>query len=152
MNCARKADVRCAHPPPTANRSESLVWTACVTTVAVAGLTCLFAWNPAKSAFYPPCPFHALTGLHCPGCGALRAMHALAHGRPIEALGLNALSTLVAPLLVCYAACSAVAAVRRRRPPRPVFPAGTIWAFLALVLLFAILRNLPVYPLSLLAP
>jgi len=153
MSCADEARTPSAHPPQPAGGAESpLLWVACVAAVAVAGLTCLFVWNPTESAFYPPCPFHALTGLHCPGCGTLRAMHALAHGRPIEALGLNALSTLVAPFLVCHAVRSALAAVRRRPLPRLSLSAGAIWAFLGLVLLFAVLRNLPVYPLSLLAP
>ena len=153
MNCAREARVHSAHPPQIAAGTEwSRLWVACVTTVAVAGLTCLFVWNPAQSTFYPPCLFHALTGLHCPGCGTLRAMHALAHGRLVEALGLNALSTLAAPLVVCHAARSALAAARHRPLPRLVLSAATIRAFLVLVLLFALLRNLPVYPFSLLAP
>lgn len=32
-------------------------------------------------AYYPPCAFHMLTGLYCPGCGGTRAVRALMHGR-----------------------------------------------------------------------
>ncbi len=153
MSCAGEARPPSAYPPRTAGGAELPIrWAVCISVVVVAGLTCLFIWNPAGSAFYPRCPLHALTGLHCPGCGTLRALHALTHGRLIEALGLNAFSILAAPLVLCHAVRSALAAARRRPLPRLTLPAGAIWALLALVLLYAILRNLPVHPFSLLAP
>jgi hypothetical protein len=40
----------------------------------------LFVWDPAQHDFYPRCVFRALTGWECPGCGGLRAVHALLHG------------------------------------------------------------------------
>ncbi|MEW5722540.1 MAG: DUF2752 domain-containing protein, partial [Thermodesulfobacteriota bacterium] len=46
----------------------------------LAGATWLYLVNPAVSALYPPCPFHALTGLYCPGCGTLRGLNQLLHG------------------------------------------------------------------------
>ena len=30
---------------------------------------------------YAPCLFYALTDLYCPGCGTLRGLHELLHGR-----------------------------------------------------------------------
>ena len=41
----------------------------------------LFFFNPAQSGFYPFCVFHRTTGLLCPGCGSLRALHQLLHQR-----------------------------------------------------------------------
>ncbi|MDQ3172268.1 MAG: DUF2752 domain-containing protein, partial [Acidobacteriota bacterium] len=38
-------------------------------TIAGAGVF-LFVLEPGKSAFLPGCPFRALTGFTCPGCGA----------------------------------------------------------------------------------
>jgi hypothetical protein len=35
---------------------------------AAAASTVLFAFDPSRAEFYPPCPFHTLTGLYCPGC------------------------------------------------------------------------------------
>ncbi|MBR6167329.1 MAG: DUF2752 domain-containing protein [Paludibacteraceae bacterium] len=41
------------------------------------------------------CPFKAITGYPCPGCGGTRVLVALLHGQFIEALMINPLSVLV---------------------------------------------------------
>src|SRR5699024_12379685 len=46
----------------------------------------------------PLCLFNHLTGLECPGCGAIRAVHALLAGDPLFALRNNALVTTAIPL------------------------------------------------------
>ncbi len=45
--------------------------------------------DPEKSVWMPKCLFRLLTGLQCPGCGGLRAMHALLHGDVVRALRYN---------------------------------------------------------------
>ena len=35
-----------------------------------------FLFDPSETWFFPHCPFFALTGLKCPGCGTARAFHA----------------------------------------------------------------------------
>ncbi len=47
--------------------------------MALAGIV-LFCFDPERCGFYPICIFHQSTGLLCPGCGSLRAMHQLLHG------------------------------------------------------------------------
>lgn len=47
---------------------------------------------------FPPCLFHRLTGLNCPGCGMQRFVHALSNGHPLEAIRYNAFL----PLLIVY--------------------------------------------------
>ena len=37
-------------------------------------------FDPAKSAWFPRCPFLVLTGLKCPGCGSQRVIHSLLNG------------------------------------------------------------------------
>lgn len=56
---------------------------------AVAIVAYLWAYDPAQH-LAPRCPFKALTGLDCPGCGSQRALHALLHGRFSEAWHYNA--------------------------------------------------------------
>ncbi len=36
-----------------------------------------FLLDPAQYNFFPKCPFYAVTGYKCPGCGSQRAVHAL---------------------------------------------------------------------------
>ena len=57
-----------------------------------ASLVALGAWDPATTAWFPSCPFYAITGWLCPLCGSLRAVHALLHGAPLAAFTFNPLT------------------------------------------------------------
>jgi hypothetical protein len=109
---------------------------------AVAALAFLGSVDPNEPGHYPTCPFLAVTGWFCPGCGSLRALHALAHGDLRAALAHNPLLVLTVPALLGWWAAWLVRSVRGR-PRRWVAPAWTIWAFLAVVLVFGVARNLP---------
>lgn len=52
---------------------------------------------------FPPCLFHRLTGLNCPGCGMQRFVHALTNGHPIEAIAYNAFLPLVGIYVMLFA-------------------------------------------------
>ena len=108
--------------------------------VAVA-LTALFIRDPAQSGWFPPCPVHAVTGLACPGCGSLRAVHRLLHGHVMEAMAMNPLMVLSIPVLLAFVLRPSLA----RHPAVPK-------AVLVVVLLYTLLRNIPVHPFTLLAP
>lgn len=54
--------------------------------------------DPARPGHYPGCPFYTLTGLYCPGCGGLRALHDLTQGEIVAALSSNLLVTLAVPV------------------------------------------------------
>ncbi|MGD1053540.1 MAG: DUF2752 domain-containing protein [Candidatus Dormibacteria bacterium] len=47
-----------------------------------------------------PCPFHALTGLWCPGCGSARAIYSLVHLDWSAALARNPLLVVALPYLL----------------------------------------------------
>lgn len=112
----------------------------------------LFLFDPATWPFYPLCPFHAVTGLHCPGCGSLRAAHQLLHGNFLAALDCNPLMVLALPFLGYGFVSYGVSAVRKKRLPGASVPAFWIWALLAVILVYWVLRNIPVRPFTLLAP
>lgn len=59
-----------------------------------AGAAALVPWLPLLARLAPGCPFHAWTGLPCPGCGSTRAALALLRGDFTGALALNPLATL----------------------------------------------------------
>jgi hypothetical protein len=72
---------------PTLTRF-ALVAGVCATAIATA------AFDPATTAWMPSCPLYALTGLLCPLCGSLRAVHALLTGAPVAAFEFNPLILL----------------------------------------------------------
>jgi Protein of unknown function (DUF2752) len=99
--------------------------------------------DPNEPGHYPTCPFYAVTGYYCPGCGSLRMVHALARGHVAEAFGRNALAFATLPFLAYLWVRWAVAA-RRGRP----LQAGHVrpWAlivFAVVSLVFWVVRNLP---------
>ena len=77
-------------------RVSKLVGIGGLAAAGVAALV-LFLFDPARCALYPVCMFHQMTGLDCPGCGSLRALHQLLHGHFGSALHFNALAVLSLP-------------------------------------------------------
>src|SRR2546426_3538794 len=140
---------------PAENPPKSTTHRFVAVTVALAvsaAATVLYRFDPMQHRFYPVCPFHLLTGLQCPGCGSLRALHALTHGRVMDSLHMNALLVLTLPYLG-FVAARGVARALRAEPRREFFvSARWIWAYLAVAVAFWILRNVPSYPFTLLAP
>ena len=138
---------------PTRARAPLAVGAAVLAATAFVALV-----DPNEPGHYPLCPTKYLTGLDCPGCGGLRAVHALAHGDVAGALDHNAFVVLVL-LPVCVVLW--LAWLRRswsddpaEAPPasalertadaltrRPVVVTGVV-AMLA----FTVLRNVDVLP------
>ena len=112
-----------------------------------------FLFNPAAVSLFPPCPFYFLTGFYCPGCGSQRAIHQLLHGNIFGAVGYNALLVLSLPVLFLSARMFILNIFKKENrkvdflynPQVPKIISG-------IVLLFWILRNIPVHPFTLLAP
>lgn len=104
-------------------------------------LVLLFVRDPAVPGLFPPCPFHAVTGLHCPGCGSLRAAHCLLHGQLTDAFGWNALFVVALPLLV------ALRLVRRW-----AYQPWVAWTAFTVLMGYWVLRNIPGWPLAHLGP
>ena len=97
--------------------------------------------DPNETGHYPTCPFLALTGYQCPGCGTLRMIHALASGHLATAFSLNALSFVLLPVL-CAAWVRWTAAAVGGRPVRPLVNPTPTWILLGAVIAFWIGRNL----------
>lgn len=66
--------------------------------IVAAATVAAYFFDPSSDPFFPPCPTNLLTHWHCPGCGTLRALHALAHGDFRAAFSQNALAMLLLPI------------------------------------------------------
>lgn len=98
--------------------------------------------SPDVPGHYPTCPFLALTGYYCPGCGSLRAIHALVHGHVAQAFGYNVLAMSMLPVLG-YMWLSWLIRSARGQPRTRVTHPAWIWGLAVLVLGFWVFRNLP---------
>ena len=100
-----------------------------------------------------PCTFYLLTGLYCPGCGAGRACYSILHLRFADAFCYNPLMTILLPLIGLYIAVRAVDWVITggNHIDRKI-SAKALLGLLVLILIYGILRNIPVFPFTLLAP
>lgn len=118
---------------------------------ALLGLA-LYLRDPAGAGgLFPPCPSRALLGLHCPGCGTLRATHRLLHGELWAAFRMNPVAVALGPLVL-------LALAQARWPG--LWPAGraerarprAVLALALVLLAYGLLRNVPAEPLAWLAP
>jgi hypothetical protein len=98
------------------------------------------------------CPFHLLTGYYCPGCGSSRGLHSLMHGNIIEAMRNNLLMVISLPYLIYSFVLFSYKEISGKELKRIFIKPYYIWLLLAFILLFWVLRNIPSYPFSLLAP
>lgn len=111
-----------------------------------AGSVFLYVLEPGKSALFPVCPFRALTGFTCPGCGSTRGMHQLLHGNLGAAFEFNPLLLLALPFLL-YALLHYSYTVLTDRPIRHnTLAAKYIYTIFGVVLFFWVFRNTPMYP------
>jgi hypothetical protein len=100
------------------------------------------AVDPNAAGHYPTCPFLFLTGWYCPGCGALRAVHAMAHGDFMTALDRNPFTVVaVGYLVVTWFMWFQRSA--RGRPLRWLAPPWVLYGVLGAILTFWVLRNIP---------
>ncbi len=118
---------------------------------AAGGFWLLRTFDPnAAGSLFPPCLFRTFTGLYCPGCGITRMLHALAHGDVVRAFEMNAMVLAMLPALALLVANEATS--RRLLPPAFTRPLYNVKLWLAAVVLFGVLRNLPWAPFTALAP
>ena len=113
----------------------------------------LYRTGPGLGGLAPGCILQKTTGLHCPGCGMTRAAHALLHCDFRAAAGFNPVGIVLLPVALGCLGLEMIAWARGKPWPFRVMPGPKLSVFLAaLVIGFAILRNLPWWPFILLAP
>lgn len=127
-------------------------WAIVLILVGVAGLITLYCVPPRPGSIYPPCLFYMTLGLHCPGCGATRCMHALVHGRIADAASFNLLFFLSLPVIAFFVGRALYRALAGKLPRLKPVPTWWIIALAVLLISFGVLRNIPYPPFERLAP
>ena len=103
-------------------------------------------WLPS-----PPCPFHEMTGLYCPGCGSTRAIRRILRCDLVGAFRCNPFLVLLAPFFFWQLVLWFYDLARDERP----FRQSSYWFAIVVVataLVFTVARNIPLESLEWLRP
>ncbi len=121
--------------------------------IAIVALAILFYFlDPLVHPIFPKCIFHSMTGLHCPGCGSQRAIHSLVH---LNFAGVVSNNVLFIPALLMVVYGISIPVINRKfekNYPNLMKHPKTPLVILILIILFWIIRNIPFYPFTILAP
>jgi len=113
--------------------------------------------DPGKNPFGPICSFYGITGLYCPGCGMTRSLYAVMGGHFGEAFSYNPLWPFFALLVLGSLCLWFYFLLTRKNPFNPVnrflakHPRYCLITAIVIIL-FWVLRNIPVFPFTVLAP
>ena len=121
-------------------------------TAMLGGSAFVAAFDPSNAGFFPVCPLFALTGIACPGCGLTRGIHALFHGDLLAAIDHNAMIPAFVVLFGAFFLSMLLVAVRGRGLSARFYAPRLMWLFLVSLAAFGILRNIPLFPFSVLYP
>ena len=130
-----------APPGPTARRIAAPI---AVGVAAATGCIALAVLDPSDRGPVI-CPFRALTGLDCPGCGMTRAVSHVVRGQVGTAVDYNALMVLAVPVALYLYLTWLASLWGRRLPPLRLGPRATA-VVIAAGVGFAVVRNLPFGP------
>ena len=89
-----------------------------------------------------PCPFRAVTGRLCPGCGVTRMCLALLRWDWPAAWNANPVLLLMLPVLAVLGVRLAVRYVREGSAIGPKWESVLLWAMTALLIAWGVARNL----------
>lgn len=115
---------------------------AAAAAVVGGALAYVAAHDPNDPGHYPACPLLRFTGVYCPGCGGLRAAHAVAHGDLPAAFGANAFVLAGILAFAAFWTYWCVRVIRARPVTVPLRPVH-LWLVAGLVPVFTVVRNLP---------
>ena len=130
---------------PTRSRVSLIARAAAPLALVGPAIALLRTFPPDQYHFYPRCPVFTYLHLQCPGCGTTRALAALLQGHLHQALQQNALTTLLLPFALFYAALVYYRSLRTSAGHRmiwPQLPTPALYALLAITAVFTVARNL----------
>ncbi|MEM9588055.1 MAG: DUF2752 domain-containing protein [Planctomycetota bacterium] len=111
------------------------------------GFVVLRRFEPTADSLYPKCLFYQWTGLHCPGCGATRALRALSLGDVRLAIRTNPMLIIGGPIIAL------LVWIQKRRERRGLIASPRLaWCLFVVLMTYFILRNVPTPATGWLAP
>jgi hypothetical protein len=113
-----------------------------VLAVVATAIAYVGAVDPGEAGHSPTCPFLAITGYYCPGCGSLRMVHAITHGHLAEGFGRNPLAFVTLPFLAYLWVRWTEATATGRPVQAKILNPVVIIAFAVVSLAYWVLRNL----------
>lgn len=129
-------------PPPGGALRRVAAGPLLVAAAGGAALAVLATVDPHQPGHYPTCPFLALTGWFCPGCGSLRALHDLTQLDVAGAWGMNPLLLVVLPFLVVTWVLWTRRTVRGT-PKSRLLPGWAVIGLLVVLVAYGVARNVP---------
>jgi len=108
--------------------------------ICAAAMLVLYFFAPEEHRFYPRCLFYSFTGIQCPGCGGLRAMHRMLHGEFATAWHLNPLVPILVPATALWCGLYAVKREWADRSRELLRQPAFLWTLLAAAVLFTLAR------------
>lgn len=125
-------------------RARRLASPLVVGALALAGAVAVHLRDPRVEGSWGVCPVQLLTGLDCPGCGGLRAVHHLTHLDVVAAASSHLLLVVGLPVAVAGWGWWLVARWRGGGTMRLPVPPTWVWVGALVVLgAFTVARNLP---------
>lgn len=138
--------------PEIIKKKMRIVIVAVVLLILLAGTLFLYYHNP-RGGLMLACPVNYLTGYLCPGCGAGRACYSLLHGQLYQAFRYNPLLIIILPWLVLYYfICGLQWLIYGKENLSARIPEWIPFALVVILLIYGVVRNIGVYPFTLLAP
>lgn len=120
--------------------------------VILGAVALFYHFNPAFP-FPFSCPIYDITGFYCPGCGTGRACRALLQFRFVEAFCYNPAFVILLPFIGVYFAVRITDwVITGGNHVDKKINGPLLITVLVLVILYGVLRNIPVYPFTLLVP
>ena len=111
-----------------------------------------FTINPSNVNFMPKCPLYATTGIYCPGCGSQRALHDILHLNFKGVIRHNLLFLVGILVLIYHFTIEGLLFFTNRKVNNLLYHPKTPIILLVLIIIYWVLRNIPIYPFTLLAP
>lgn len=124
-------------------RVPAVVWPVLVAVLCGAGALAVTIVDPHTPGRWPTCPSLTLTGFYCAGCGSMRAVNSLMHLDFMGALNMNPAIYVALPILGYLWLQWLLQTTTGGK--RKLGSAKYIWALLAVIILYTILRNIPFF-------